>query len=258
MAHFQNSPNCRLNDPLSPLPIVLLLLLLLLLPRCALGDTDSSCSYCASEGVPFWGNGPCNSGDVMLQSSYIKVGIHLEGSYGTYRSSPSASTRQPSCPVTFAPYEGKQLGFIADFGRDGWAQGTPLYAGDYFIPGSPVEGWLTTFNINNGGAGTSHAFCNKGLIGSSQCGTPVPTSSMDITSDGSGNNGKQSALWIGTAQSTLQISKVTQFDGYNLYFTTVVTMKNTGQYPLRDVYYMRTVDPDQEVSAKCGGSPFFP
>ena len=38
------------------------------------------------------------------------------------------------------------LGFVADYGRDGWTVGTPAFSGDYFTPGSPFEGWGVEFN----------------------------------------------------------------------------------------------------------------
>jgi len=68
--------------------------------------------------------------------------------------------------------------------------------------------------------------------------TPV---AFDITSKGN----KQSALWVGNKNS-LEVTKVTQFDGEKLFFTTSVVLKNTGTSALTNVYYMRTVDPDQE------------
>jgi hypothetical protein len=32
------------------------------------------------------------------------------------------------------------LGFIADFDKNGFSSSSPGFAGDYFIPGQPVEG----------------------------------------------------------------------------------------------------------------------
>ena len=59
------------------------------------------------------------------------------------------------------------------------------------------------------------------------------------------DEGKLSAVWVGQT-GDLKISKVTSFGVEDLYFTTTVTLKNTGSSSLHDVKYMRNVDPDQE------------
>lgn len=56
----------------------------------------------------------------------------------------------------------------------------------------------------------------------------------------------QSVLWYGTV-GEIELKKVTQFNNDAMYFTTSVVIKNIGSVPLSDMYYMRTVDPDQEV-----------
>lgn len=53
------------------------------------------------------------------------AGIHNVGSYGT-RAVVKAGDG----------YATGRLGFIADYNRTGWAKG---YAGDFFIPKSPIE-----------------------------------------------------------------------------------------------------------------------
>ena len=82
------------------------------IPPPTLPTTAPSCSYCASSTT--WGAGFCNSGDVMLQSTLVKVGIHEEGSFGTSRNTPADSTQQSDCPAAFGDgvYAGKQLGFM--------------------------------------------------------------------------------------------------------------------------------------------------
>lgn len=53
-------------------------------------------------------------------------GVHNVGSYGT-RAEVKAG----------GGYATGRLGFIVDYNRTGWAKG---YAGDFFIPESPIEG----------------------------------------------------------------------------------------------------------------------
>lgn len=99
----------------------------------ALAQIDNSvCRH--PTGVYEKGNVDCLGGEVFLRGNYVEVGIHEVGSYGTYNKAPGGSA-----------YAGKNLGFIADFGRDGWGVASTKYpygkfAGDYFVPGSPVEG----------------------------------------------------------------------------------------------------------------------
>lgn len=66
----------------------------------------------------------------MLQTTRIKVGIHSEGSFGTSQDAPGDGAQQAECPTNFEDYAGQQLGFIVDYGDDGWNQGSPAYAGE--------------------------------------------------------------------------------------------------------------------------------
>ena len=102
------------------------------------GQTPTAAnSYCRKGGTYISGAGvECNTGEIFLRGQFVEVGIHNVGSYGTSGTAPSGSA-----------YAGRQLGFIADFDMNGWANYvgscTPFcakFAGDYFVPGSPVEG----------------------------------------------------------------------------------------------------------------------
>ena len=102
-------------------------------------DADPANSYCRKGGVYYRATTTtdCTTGEVFLRGAYVEVGIHNVGSYGTSGGAPTGSA-----------YAGKRLGFIADFSKDGWASGptgAPIggvwkFSGDYFVPGSPVEG----------------------------------------------------------------------------------------------------------------------
>jgi hypothetical protein len=67
-----------------------------------------------------------------LQGNFVEVGINTCGAYGSDELPPDGYHE------TY-PFTG--LGFVADPGEDGWEEGDPEYCGDYFVPGSPVEGW---------------------------------------------------------------------------------------------------------------------
>lgn len=61
-----------------------------------------------------------------------------------------------------------------------------------------------------------------------------------VTSD----NDKQSMIWVGS-HGNLQVYFNVIFGDDDLYFTTSVILRNIGTTQLKDVYYMRNVDPDQ-------------
>jgi hypothetical protein len=93
-------------------------------------ESAASDSYCISSTIGTRaGVGSCADGDVFLKGQYIEVGVHNVASFGTSRNAPSPYV-----------YNGKKLGFIADFDKNGFSSSSPGFAGDYFIPGQPVEG----------------------------------------------------------------------------------------------------------------------
>ena len=163
-----------------------------------------------------------------MQGDYVEVGIHRAGSFGTQNSAPSG----------FHPNSGSRLGFVADHQKDGWSSGTPAYSGDYFVPGSPEEGWSLEWTSPTGG---ERNFGNYGLMG----GAAIATTSLTETSSGT----TRSAVWTGTATSGSEAVDVVQnvhFSVDDLFFVISVTLTNSGASTLTNVEYMRNVDPDQE------------
>jgi hypothetical protein len=69
----------------------------------------------------------CSSGEVFLIGQFVNLGVHNVASFGTQS-------------AFEASYFAGQLGFIADYDKNGFASSTPGFAGDYFVPGSPLEG----------------------------------------------------------------------------------------------------------------------
>jgi hypothetical protein len=168
-------------------------------------------------------------GAVYLQGTFIDLGIAEAGSCGI--------TTAPA-PAGYHPwYYG--IGFVADFNMDGWAVGTPPYSGDYFLPGSPYEGWLVEYTY----AGNDFTFHNAQAVGYYD----VPQTSLVNTSSGATN----SALWTGTATGggqNLKVEQLFHFVDADAKFLIDVTLTNTGTEPLVNVEYARAVDPDQEVN----------
>lgn len=175
------------------------------------------------------------AGEVFLRGNFTEVGIHPAASFGT----------SVAAPAGFHPIGRTQLGFVADVGRDGWAVGTPAQSGDYFLPGSPEEGWSVEWTAG----GAERTFGNYGRQGVFQ----VPQTSLTETSSGS----TQSAVWVGTAASGSEQLRITQnvhFDVDDLFFIMSMTLTNVGTVTLDSVEYMRNVDPDQELDIGGGFS----
>ena len=173
------------------------------------------------------------SAEVFLKGDFVEVGIHNAGSFGTAAAAPSG----------FHPKNRSQLGFVADQGKDGWTVGSPAQTGDYFLPGSPEEGWGVAWTT-----GTEKTFNNMGRSGSFQ----IPVSSLSKTSSGA----TEQAVWQGTATSgsdKLQITQTVTLNQNDLFFVMNVVLTNVGTTTLSSVEYMRNVDPDQERDLS-GGS----
>ncbi|MCI5129076.1 MAG: hypothetical protein D3907_11380, partial [Candidatus Electrothrix sp. AUS3] len=171
---------------------------------------------------------PLANGEVFLQTDVVELGIHDSFSFGTSGSQPSG----------FHGNSGGRLGFIADYGRDGWTVGTPGFSGDFFVPGSPEEGWGVEWTSPSG---TERSFNNFGLN------SKFDVSKTSLTDTSSGD--VQSATWEGTAASgseQLRINQTVSVKEGDLFFVMSVSMTNVGSTTLHSVEYMRNVDPDQE------------
>jgi hypothetical protein len=108
-------------------------LLLSLIPLVNGAKTDSFCVRSSSSRTS--GTGFCNNGDIFLKGKYIELGVNNMASFGTNQTSPSSFF-----------YSGKKLGFVADFDKNGFGGTKPGYAGDYFVPGVPLEGKLPSLS----------------------------------------------------------------------------------------------------------------
>jgi hypothetical protein len=170
--------------------------------------------------------------ETFLQGDFVEVGIAQNGAFGTEGDAPSGYHPRGV---------GLKLGFVSDPGKDGWTVGSPNYIGDYFLPGSPQEGWDMQYNGTwaqawRGSGGTS---MTGGLTGTMTTYTSVA--------------GVTEGTWEGTF-GPMKIKAVTRLKKDKLYFTTTVKIKNTTASTIYNIYYDRTVDPDQEVPTPGGGS----
>jgi gliding motility-associated-like protein len=160
--------------------------------------------------------------NAFLQGSVVEIGVNTCGAYG--------SNVLP--PTGYHPTEFAGLGFVADSDLDGWDVGTPDYCGDYFVPGSPVEGWQIQID------GTTWTNTDQSCFTSEVPGDVV---SYDYTS------GIYTVVWEGEVGSEdLGITQKTILPEDAGFFVTKLIFCNNGVSPLEDIYYNRNVDPDND------------
>lgn len=189
-----------------------------------------------------------SEGCVFLKGDYVEVGVAPNGAFGTPASAPAGYHSRPTPilnslynPVTgsYASRNGA-LGFVADYGKDGWDNGSPSYFGDYFMPGAVQEGFTIQVNGVKSNA-WSNNYQNFGSTGFT--GGPLSGSNTQYINTAA----EQKAIWEG-AMSTMYMRQTISLKTNKAYFTANIFLKNTGTDTLRKVFYMRTVDPDNEVS----------
>jgi hypothetical protein len=169
-----------------------------------------------------------SAGSAFLKGNYVEVGISPCGAYGTPTLPPGLAGGNTFHPSPALP----GLGFVADHQRNGWTTGTPNYCGDYFVPGSPVEGFSMRANgidyLNTDGV---------------YCSFPsIPATSLNVFS----TVDSVRSVWVGTVAGQFTVTQTTRFHKDSLFFVTDVMICNISAAPLTGVYYGRNVDPDNE------------
>ncbi len=186
-----------------------------------------------------------------LQGRYLEIGMCPNGAFGT-------CNPQGAIPAGYHPHtgatpgpSGTNLAEVYDWGKDGWAVGTPPFMGDYTYPGSPFEGWELQI-----GAGRVQAF--QGCAGPM---TPAGGMTMAGSHTGYTNiGGSARGIWTGTgnmAGATLAIRQETRVDTLGSAVIVTCVLRNTGAIVAPNVYYLRSCDPDnaQTWSSLGGGFP---
>lgn len=208
--------------------------------------TKSLSLFLLLTGFAFGANAQFVNCNVFLQGNYVEVGININGAFGSSEAAPSGYhqrggvTMKNTCTTGCSGTAG--LGFVADPAKDGWTVGSPAYFGDYFLPGSPQEGWSLEDNNAQGNAWNQSAGCGSGVLFSG-------ANTITGTNVSQMFNGYQSiGVWQGINRDSIAITQTTEIDTGNVFFTVSITLKNTSAFTRNNVYYMRTVDPDQEVT----------
>lgn len=181
--------------------------------------------------------------DIFLKGQTIEVGVHNYGFCGTATVPPAGYHARS--PATIG-LPANRLGFVADPLLDGWTVGTPNYIGDYFVPGTPHEGW----DVQIGG-NWNRAWGNTATY--TAMGGPLLLTGSNVAYIETGRD--KIAVWEGT-MGDLKITRRTIIDTTKTYFLVEVELENTGGTTLPSVYYGRTVDPDNEQMVPGGSSSF--
>jgi gliding motility-associated-like protein len=188
-----------------------------------------------------------SEGCVFLQGDYIEIGIAPNGAFGTPANAPAGYHPRPTPllnslynPVTNTfQLRAGAVGFVADYGKDGWTVGSPPFFGDYFMPGNIQEGFSLQINGVRSNAWSNNYQTN----GSTGFTGPLTGSNTSLTATAT----EKKAVWQGT-MTDLLVRQTIVIKNAKSYFTANIFLKNTGIDTLKQIYYMRTVDPDNEVS----------
>ena len=122
---------------------------------------------------------------------------------------------------------------------DTFSAGSAQITGDFFLPGSPVEGF-------------SIGFTNSSKVYSNYERMNLKEISTETTNTSSGSI--LSATTTGVAGSTLSFTQVISLKVSATYFTTTITLTNITGSTLSDVRYMRNMDPDQAYGTGSGAT----
>jgi len=194
--------------------------------------------------------------NVFLQGAFVEIGIAPNGGYGSTLPAPTGYHPYLGTGVTFSFYDPGAgavttsspdlLGFVADYGADGWTVGTPPFFGDFYLPGTPQEGWAIEVN-----GVESDAYIPAYWTALHPPPVTGFTGGLAGTNVGYSNSGGViQGVWSGTlyagTDSSMAIRQTTILDTTKLYFTVTVVFTNTGTVPLTNIYYIRTVDPDND------------
>jgi gliding motility-associated-like protein len=173
-----------------------------------------------------WFGGSISFGQIVGTSAYIygdnvEIGINDAGHEGAPRqvASNNRSNQALGSPVYF--------GFVANPQLDAWGN----YDGDFFTPGSPENGFgleIAGINYGNNASGSLEQ---------------IPGSISSYNTEGN----CIFVEWDGEV-ANVEVHIVYRLITTELYYTTEVTLTNTGGGDLTDVYYYRNLDPDNNVT----------
>lgn len=178
-----------------------------------------------------------DSCNVFLKGNYVEVGVNPLGAFGSSTNAPAGyhsnaggqTFVNPGCDASLIDRPGA-LGFVADPNMTGWTN----YYGDYYLPGSPQEGWAMQ-------VGSLGATAYTPALGNTPMIIDMPGGNVSYSASG----GQAMGVWEGMYDS-IKITQTTTVDTNGLFFRVSVVLTNLSATARDSVYYMRTIDPDNE------------
>lgn len=159
----------------------------------------------------------------FMIGDFVEIGINPSGYEG--------AELVDTIPTHARGFTGK-LGFVANPQADGWIN----YDGDFYLPGSPENGFGLTYTLLDS---TYHRANNAmGLA-------DIPGSITSVID----NVDSTIVLWEGTIDD-LEIDVMYELQKDQHSYSTKISITNVGAETFTDMYYYRTLDPDnnQDIS----------
>lgn len=162
--------------------------------------------------------GQISGSNAFMIGDYVEIGISEFG----YEGAPL----DVGIPTHYRGATGR-LGFVANPAADGWVE----YNGDFYLPGSPENGFGLTYTV--GGVTLSKGNNATGLA-------EIPGSITDFSE----SVDSVMVEWVGVTSDSLQLTVVYELKKDEHFYTTTMALANIGSNTFSDVYYYRNLDPD--------------
>lgn len=153
----------------------------------------------------------------FMLGDYVEVGINENGYEG--------AALEDSIATHYRGFTGK-LGFVANPQADGWID----YDGDFYLPGSPENGFGVTYTLLG-------ATYNRGNNAVGIAGIPGEITAVTDNVDST------LVTWVGSIDD-LEMTIIYELKKDEHFYTTTMGVTNLGLETFTDLYYYRTLDPD--------------
>jgi len=174
----------------------------------------------------FYSYSQLSGGNAYLIGEHIEIGVDANGMEGT-DDLVGTNSRGGTCPTSY-------FGFVSDAENDSWTN----YSGDYFTPGVPENGF--GLDLNGLEYGNNATACGGELYQIPGALVAYNETEDSITVD-----------WSGIVAGVgVDIRYELQKDLY--YFTTKVSLENLTGTTMSNLYYYRTMDPDNNQTIGWG------
>lgn len=187
-----------------------------------------------------------SAGDVFLGGNYIELGISKGGSFGTstlptdnWTSAAKTAQAFHANPYNNSAASSSALGMVVD--NDGWNVGNGPTNGDFFLPGTPEERWVLTYNIN----GSRYDYIIADKVNYKKGTWKYAPYTMNTSS-----GDQLSALVTGVTSQNVKIEMTYSFGVNDRAYLTDVVITNNGTKDISEVYFCRSFDPDQDYDLR--------